>query len=195
MPRIPRFVTCAVIAVAVVWFCGWLIKREQPALAKYRIKRLLSRIEPWTASTNYSASGWRQLVTTAKAIQRADPKLASEALSQHQRRFAAQAGSLAVEQAKLFLLLQVVFDLPENAPDQQRVPFGDWMRGRSDLNPDGTINLAWPLAWNRGNPVLVAGCEGAAGSNYSVADEYAYLRYHFRYRDLSSFQTGGAGSR
>jgi hypothetical protein len=118
-------------------------------------------------------------------IQRADPRLSGESLADYLQGYANRPDQLAAEQGKVFLLLRVMFELPENAPPQQRLAFAGWTRGRSGLNEDGTVNLAWPVSWKQGQPRLVAGREGSAGSGYSVREDFAYLRYHFRYRDLS----------
>jgi hypothetical protein len=198
MLRYSKIVIYGAIAIAVVW-AGWLVmQRAQPAIAKYRLKRRFSQIEPWTASTNYSVAGWKHLVETAKAVQAvqktANPRLAGEALDEYLQRYASRLDQLPVEQAKLFLLLRVVFDLTESGPPRQRVSFGGPAPKRPDTNAGDAVSFAWPLSWNRGRPRLVAGCESAAGSAYRVKDEFEYLRYNFRYRDLSQVQTDdGAG--
>ena len=180
-----RIIFYGVTALLVVWIGGCLVKHGQPAYAKWKLKRLVQKIEPWTTSTNYSAEGWKQLAKAAKAFQNASPKLAGETLNDYLRGCARNPGQLPAEQGKVFLLLRVVFDLPANAPAGQRLTFANWTRGRSDLNKDGTINLSWPLFWDQGKPRLVAGCQGAAGSGYSAGDEFAHLRYKFKYRDLA----------
>src|SRR4030095_6367121 len=91
---------------------------------------------------------------------------------------------LAVEQGKVFLLLRVIFDLPEHAEAGRKFSFADWTRARTDENSDGTVNLAWPISFASGTPRLVAGREGNAGS-YSPRNEYTFLRYQFPMRDLS----------
>jgi len=188
MPRSSRVVIYGVLALVAVVLGVWLIKRVPPAYARYQLKRMVWKIEPWTASPNYSAAGWTHLVKTAKAIQGMDHKLAEAALDAHLRGFANKPAELADEEGKVFLLLRVVFDVRESGSAAQRFAFAGWTRGPSELNPDGTLNLAWPLAWNQGRPRLVAGRSGPEGSRYAVGDDYAYLRYHFSRRDLSSFQ-------
>jgi hypothetical protein len=195
MAQRTKYIIYGVAALVGVWL-GWgVVQRAQPALAKYRLKRQFSQIEPWTASTNYSAGGWKQLVKTAKAVQSASPSLAANALGEYLLRYAAQPAQLPVEQAKLFLLLRVVFDLPENGAPGPRASFGGPTGQRSDLNADGTVNLDWPLAWNQGRPRLVASCAGFADSAYSAKDEFTTLRYDFRPRDLAKVQLEDPGGR
>lgn len=194
MPRPSKIVIYGAIALLAVLFCSWLIKHGPPSFAKYRMKRLARRIEPWPSSTNYSVAGWTHLVKTAGLFQKADPKLAGEALAEYLRSYVGRPDELSSEQSKLFLLLRVVFELPESVPGGQRLSFCDWTRQNSGLNADGTANLAWPLSWNEGRPRLVAARPGTAAGDYAVRDEYVYLRYHFRYRNLSSFKLQGSGT-
>jgi len=185
----------SLLVVLVTLWVGWhllawttrglsrLVKHEQTVYAKWKLKREVRKMEPWTASTNYSAAGWKQLVETAKAFQGVTPKVAAETLSEHLQRYAGKP-ELFAEQGKVFLLLRAIFELPENASAGQRLTFAGWTQGRSDLNQDGSANLSWPLSWSQGKPQLVAGCEGAAG-NYPAGDEFAFMRYKFKYRELS----------
>ena len=196
MSRRSRIIISVCVALVTLW-AGWylvwwsarglsrLVNYEQTVYLKWKLKRQVRKIEPWTASTNYSAAGWTQLAKTARAFQNVTSKLAAETLNEHLKHCAGKPDQLSVEQGKVFLLLRAVFDLPENASAGQRLTFASWARGRSGLNPDGTVNLAWPLSWSQGKPRLVAGCEGAAGGSYSARDEYAFLRYKFKYRDLA----------
>ena len=196
MSRRSKIISSSLIVLVMVWV-GWhlmvwttkclgrLVKYEQTVYTKWKLKRQFQKIEPWMASTNYTTGGWKQLVKAAKAFQNASPKLAGEALNDYLRRYAKNPSQLPAEQGKVFLLLRVAFELPESAPVGQRLTFASWTRGRSDLNKDGTINLSWPLSWDQGKPRLVAGCEGTAGSGYYAGDEFAALRYKFKYRDLS----------
>ena len=190
MPKRSKIIAYAVIALAVVWVGGRIVKRAQPAYVKWKLKRELRDIEPWSSSTNYSASGWEHLIRAAGAFQRADPQLAEDVLEEHLRNSAGNPDQMSSEQGKLFLLLRMVFDLPEHAPARGRI-FDGWARGQSDLNADGTVNAAWPVSVDQGKPRLVAGREGAGGGGYSVRDEYTFLRYRFKYRDLSGIHVEG----
>jgi hypothetical protein len=158
----------------------------QPAFAKYSLKRAINKMEPWTASTNYSTAGWKQLVAAAKKFQASTPDLANAAVSDLLESNANKPG-LATVQAKTFLLLRMVFELPENSPGQP-VTTANYFRGYTDMNPDGTFNLAWPISLSAGPPRLVSGCEGSAGGNYSPQKEFNYLRFKFKYRDVTKIQ-------
>jgi hypothetical protein len=186
MIRKPKILAYGALALALIFLGPCAVRHLQPAFAKYRLKRAINKIEPWTASTNYSVAGWKQLVAAAKKFQDSTPDFANTAVGELLENNAGQPG-LAVAQAKIFLLLRMVFELPENSPGQPVIA-ANYFRGRSDMNPDGTFNLAWPISLSAGLPRLVSGCEGVAGDNYSPQKEFNYLRFHFKYRDLAKVQ-------
>jgi hypothetical protein len=186
MMRYKKMLVYGAVALAIILAGSWTFKRVQPVYGRYRLNRMIDRLEPWSASTNYSEAGWQQLIAAARTLQNLKPALARTVLGDYLQRYDGDPAQLAVAQGKVLLLLRVAFDFPENLPGAQRVPFGNWTRDHSDLNADGTINVAWPVLWNQGQPRLVAGCQGTAGSDYSVQKEFDYLRYRFKYRRLPS---------
>jgi hypothetical protein len=183
MPRLRKIVIYAAILLAVYLVLSWTGKRIMPIYARHKVKQAVKSIEPWPSSTNYTEAGWSRLIAAARVVQKAEPRLADEALVDYLSGFQQEPNQLDIEQGKVFLLLRAVFDLPEHST-AGRLTFDNWARGQTDVNPDGSFNLSWPLAWQNGQPHLVSGNSGSAGT-YSVRNEYTYLRYHFRYRDLS----------
>ena len=183
MPRLRKIIIYAAVLVAAYLVLSWVGKRVMPIYARHKVQHAVKGIEPWPASTNYSEAGWARLLKAARVVQKGEPRLVDEALVDYLASFQQEPNQLAVEQGKVFLLLRAVFDLPEHSA-AGRLTFDNWTRGNTDVNTDGTFNLSWPLIWQQGQPRLVSGCSGSAGS-YSVRNEYTYLRYHFRYRDLS----------
>ena len=137
------------------------IDEAHPAWTRHRLKSQVSKIEPWTATTDYSDNGWKQLIKTARSFQKADRTVAAEALTGYLEKFANDPNQLSIEQGKVYLLVRVVFNAPERG--SARIPFAQWERGNTDVNPDGTFNQAWPIMWNDGKPRLVAGRQGSAG--------------------------------
>ena len=82
--------------------------------------------------------------------------------------------------------MRCVFNLPENATNRPR--FYPWHENYTDVNPDGTVNVAWPLTWRTGRPRLVSGETGIQGivDLYHPAREYDYFLRHYAMRDLTS---------
>jgi len=165
---------------------SWVVRQVTPWFAKYQLKSRIAKIEPWGPSTAYSQEGWRQLVRSARVLQECKPALTARVLEEYLQDFSSQPAQLNVAQGRAFLLLRVVFDLPDRAQGGPLISAAGWKRGQSELNPDGSFNQAWPILWNQGHPQLVSGCEGVAGSDYSAAKEFAMFRYRFKLRDLSS---------
>jgi len=186
MMKKPKILVYAALALVLLFLGPCTVRHLRPAFAKYQLKRAINKIEPWTASTNYGPAGWKQLVAAAKKYQTSAPELANVTVGELLEKNAGQPG-LAVLQAKVFLLQRMVFELPENSPGQPMIS-ANYFRGRTDINPDGTFNLAWPISLGAGPPRLVSGCDGLAGENYSPQKEFNYLRFHFKYRDLARVQ-------
>ncbi len=183
MSRLRKIAIYAAVLLAAYLVLSWVGKRVMPIYARHRIQHAIQGIEPWPSSTNYSETGWTRLLKATRIVQKSSPRLVNEVLVNYLAGFQQDPNQLAVEQGKIFLLLRMVFELPEHSTAEP-LGFEHWTRGKTDVNPDGTHNLSWPLAWEQGRPHLVSGCSGSAGS-YSVGNEYTYLRYHFPYRNLS----------
>jgi hypothetical protein len=186
MIRKPKILVYGALALALIFLGPCTVRHLRPEFAKYHLKHAINKIEPWTASTNYSRAGWKQLVAAAKTFKGSASELANAAVGELLESNAGQPG-LAITQAKIFLLLRMVFELPENSPGQPVIA-ANYFRGHTDMNPDGTFNVAWPISLSAGQPRLVSGCEGVAGDNYSPQKEFNYLRFHFKYRDLAKVQ-------
>jgi hypothetical protein len=188
MPDMMRYrkpILAGLIALIVVFFGIKIVRAIYPVIVKARLNHAIGKIEPWTISTSYSDAAWKKLVNAAERFQNANPKLAKQVIANRIKNASAKPNQLAVEQGKIFLLSRVVFDLPENG--SQRIPGAEWERGQTDVNPDGTINVAWPIVWNHGKPSLASGRIGDAGA-YSATNEYEFLRFRYKYRDLSTFE-------
>jgi hypothetical protein len=159
---------------------------------KDTLEKSLSQIDPWPNwSTNYAQTNWVKLVKLAKSLQQMNPEIVEAALSNYQGR----RGNLLDEDAirddgKVYLLMRIVFDLPESTPMGKGTRyFAGWVSQRTEVNADGTVSLAWPIAWNRGHPMLISGCIGLQGINarYRAAAEYDYFYHKYKMRDLSAW--------
>jgi hypothetical protein len=199
LTKLPKPVTClfTVLTVAgVVQSQG----RASTTLSVAHLEALMRPIEPWPGwGTNYSRSNWVLLVAAAKVIQGSSAATVGKALERYQmgnstNRDLQPLSKELDNDTKLYLLMRVVFDLPEALQlPKKRLPFafGCWaglfLKQDGETNTDGTFNLAWPIRWNRGHPALLAGWIGYEGPRYHAAGEYHYFRQKYRFRDLSSF--------
>jgi len=184
MFRHTKIIVTVAAALLALLLLTWLGRQVAPWYSRHQLESRMAQIEPWGSSTAYSEAGWKHLIQTARACQEASSALTAAALEEHLQSFSAKPDDLPIAQGKVFLLLRVMFDLPDSTPAGPGVSLAGWNRGGTDVNPDGTFDQAWPLLWNQGRPRLVSGRNGAAGAEYSAAKEYAMLRYRFKYREL-----------
>jgi hypothetical protein len=199
---------------SILVLCG-LICLANPKLAVLNCRELddlLTTISPWPpegvpASKEYSRTNWNRLLTLAKYVKGCEPESVIKALTEYENRspfrkaiidldklsdhtlpqFDANAfEKLIGEDAKLFLLMRVVFALPEHAPSRPR--FYPWHENHTDINPDDTVNVSWPITWTNGRPELMSGDPGIQGvvDLYLPAEEYSYFLRHYPMRDLTS---------
>lgn len=180
MPNLRKIVIYVLAFVVVLWAANWLGKRAKPAYAKWRLTQALTKIEPWPATTNYSAHAWKQLTKAARVLQKTEPELAGSVLSEYLKKYAGQPAQLAVEHGKVFLLLRMVFDITD-----EHIESSASASQRSGSGLDAIQSAAWPIRWYDGQPVLVSGYPSTPLFRQPVADEYNALRYRYKYRDLS----------
>lgn len=183
MPKIPRLLLFAVLGLAALLLMLWIFGRLQPLWTQRGLQTAIQRIEPWGPTTNYSAAGWQRLANAARLLRATPPALAEKALAGLDTGPEAESRKL-----RAFLLLRFAFDLPEDGAVTDRAPARPELPAPGELNPDGTANLAWPIAWNNGRPVLVAGSQGALAPDYAPHRDYNFLRSKYRFRDLGGFQ-------
>lgn len=147
----------------------------------------IRQVAPWNATTNYDARAWRRLIDVARQACSAESNVVDLALSEY---FDDSVKNVSWDDSsRAFLLLRVMFDLPENADLTNCFTSRSWMKGaRLEINADGTANLAWPLVWNNGQPYLVHRAEGYSGRPYRPALEYRYLLRTYPKRNLSGKQ-------
>jgi len=141
----------------------------------------LDSLPPWSHDEPFSDEDWAKYVEAARQVQEADPETITAVLDAFIKRAASE--ECYENESKPFLLMRLVFDLPEAAPERERFSFKGWANWPA---PDsrGYVSLAWPLSWRSGRPEVVAAYAGSAGRSYAASEEYRYLRERFPYRDL-----------
>ena len=148
------------------------------------VQSLLSRfrmLAPWSNAQDFFEEDWRRYTDTALLVQKSEPKDVERALA----RFLDEPDGFTgiKNETRLFLLMRIVFDLPDCGPTSQRSVFKGWVNWPAP-DADGNVNLSWPVDWQDGRPVLLAHFEGADGPRYGAVEEYRYLLTRFPFRDL-----------
>lgn len=183
MPKLSRLVLYAAVGIAALVLMLWIFNRLQPLWEQRGLQHAIRKLEPWDATTNYPAAGWSRLAAASKLLRATPSALAERVLAG-----CATGPDAEVNRLKCFLLLRFAFDLPENGSAAERAPSRPPEPAPGEANPDGSVNLAWPLAWNGGRPHLVSGSQGALDPGYLPQQDFTFLRYQARYRDLTTFQ-------
>ena len=132
---------------------------------------------------SFHATEWQHFVDTAALIQRCRADDVREALAKFVSEVTTnRPPGPGAPESKVFLLLRVVFDLPDDAPIVERRSYVGWMNWPDGDN--GRVNLAWPIEWNEGRPRLIDRCVGRVGGPYDAPAEYEYFLAKYRFRDL-----------
>jgi hypothetical protein len=140
-------------------------------------------LPPWHSDRGFSDEDWQRYLDAAHLVQHSEPADVEHALA----RFLDEAdGFTGVEnETRLFLLLRVVFDLPERVPAGERRVFKGWVNW-PEPDAEGNVNLSWPVSWQGGRPVLLARFEGADGPRYGAGEEYRHLFASAPVRELGT---------
>ena len=140
-------------------------------------------LAPWSQRRDFSKEEWDNYLKVAGAVQQSPPEVVESALDRFMQEALHEEFKGYESESKLFLLMRVVFDLPEVAPANQRRSFKGWVNW-PEADSEGYVNLAWPLSWEAAKPRLIAPYEGSEGIPYAASQEYRYLLKHFPYRRL-----------
>jgi hypothetical protein len=145
------------------------------------LKSSFDSLRTWTQRDAFSPEDWANYIKVAKLVQETEPEIVETALDQFVKAATLEPFTGYESESKVFLLMRVVFELPEIGPEQSRAMFKVWTNWpQADMQ--GNVSLTWPITWRSGRPELMAGYEGSEGKPYPAAAEYRYLRDHFSYR-------------
>ena len=137
----------------------------------------------WTSRSAFSESDWRNYVQRARQLQTLDDQVVEAVLERFMQLATSDTLDGSEPESIPFILMRIVFDLPESAPSAQRRSFKGWTNW-PEPNAVGIVSLAWPVSWELEPPRLVADYEGSEGRPYAAASEYAFLRRSYPLRNL-----------
>ena len=140
-------------------------------------------LKTWSNATGFTKDNWRDYIQVAQRVQQTEPQLVENALDVFIKEAVREPFTGYTSESKPFLLMRVVFDLPESVPAAARVIFKDWVNWPAP-DAEGNVSLAWPISWQTGQPQLVASYEGSEGKPYAAAAEYRHLRANYPPRTL-----------
>lgn len=154
--------------------------KARPGMSESEILSAITQIDPWSGN-KYTEESWKRLLAAAEGIRDSDPEAVERAIAKFIKKTARRDDNVQ-QWSKVFLLLRVMFELPEDAPQSDAKFFGGWLIPNRVQKVEGSVNLAWPIEWNNGDPRLVAPYSGYQGTGYLAQFEYAYYlkKYPFR---------------
>ncbi len=154
-----------------------------------QLAQLISSLPGWSSESKYNSNDWKRMTEVAFIFQSAETQKVAEAFQLFTVRNTNDFHGDYLESSKPFILLRVMFDLPEHAKVRPGGP--GWLTLRRDLNRDGSVNVGWPIIWSGqgGKPSLASEYLGYEGSPYDPKADYIFLSGHFKKRDLSGFLT------
>jgi hypothetical protein len=145
-------------------------------------------LAPWTSASAFGAPEWAEYRRVAGLVLHTDPEVVTEA-DRFVREALDEEFTGSEPESAVFLLMRVLFDLPEAAPELMRVSQKGWVNWPTP-NEHGQVSLAWPISWASGSPELTASYEGSMGRPYSAGREYRDFLERFDFRKLDE----GGGS-
>jgi hypothetical protein len=146
------------------------------------IKRLHS-LAPWQNQVEFTADEWERYIELARLVQATDPDTVEAALDEFVRQVSQQPFTEYEGDSKPFILMRVVFELPERASADERRSFKGWVNW-PDADANNQVNLSWPVSWAGGSPKLISTYEGFEGLPYAAGMEYRHFLQNYPYRKL-----------
>jgi hypothetical protein len=151
---------------------------------KKQLIESFDRLSPWTTPEDFGEREWKDYIKVAQVIQKSEPETVKSALTDFMKKAINEEYKGYESESKIFLLMRIAFDLPEEAPEKARFSFKGW-ENWPEPDDQGYVSLAWPISWGGNLPKLEASYEGSMGQPYRAVEEYQYLLDHFNYRNLT----------
>ena len=146
---------------------------------------LFHALDPWKNIDSYTDETWANYIKVAKIIQSIPIDTTTIAI----QKFMKEANLLDESYegyehgSKVFILLRVVFNLPETIPAENSFAFIGW-NNWPDPDAQNNINPGWPVTWKSGNPKLQGSYEGSLGQSYQAVLEFQFLLDNYPFRNL-----------
>lgn len=140
-------------------------------------------LKTWPTEGDLTNSDWNNYVRIAKLVQNTDSELVKKSMDAFISKITIDDPRDEYE-SKLFLLMRVVFKLPEAAPKEDLRSFKGWNNWSSSYLETDRANLSWPVSWKNGNPSLLSNYSGSEGLPYSASSEYEYFLKKYPFREL-----------
>ena len=146
--------------------------------------KLIIKIPSWL-SWNNSTSASTQLVNIARQVQYStSPAALQNSLVNYEKLFAGTS-EYDAQMSKVYLMLRVMYNLPQETPNTNIKTFGGWTH--PCIGTGSFYNLSWPVYVSQspsGFQVSVSEFTGFIGRGYDAAGELNYFNNNFQKRNL-----------
>ena len=128
-------------------------------------------LKAWTDSTGYTYYDNQHLIQNATALS----QLTDAEILQGVTQYASYYAGCIPSMSKLFLILRVIYNVPNSIPMAMGRSYGSWIRPQADLTA-ATYNPLWPLDWDSfPAPVVLHAYMGYLGAPYNAVGEAQYF--------------------
>lgn len=142
--------------------------------------KLIYRLKAWDYATTST-----ELVNTARQVQQTtNPSSLRNSLVNYENTFAG-TGEYVAQMSKVYLLLRVMYQLPQSMNSSNAKTFGGWIH--PSIANGSTYNMSWPVSVTQspnGIMVMIDKYRGFIGRGYNAAAELDYFNTNFDRRNL-----------
>jgi hypothetical protein len=183
------FIRCSIVIAAALTLAGCASHRPNgiasadDSVDPKELAAAIQQLPPWPYRGQSEATDLSKYLVVAAVAQRSTDDIFLKALGQYFE----MTDFKDDEDSKVFLLLRVVFDVPEDAPASELVPSKGWVNWPEPV--DGRVSIAWPLSFKGEEVRLVAYSVGSMGPSYNWPGEYNRFRTKYRFRPLEKLHT------
>jgi hypothetical protein len=147
-------------------------EKQTPAQLAQRI----ASIAPWSSYVAYSQADWDKILDVANELNQSNSDSVRAALSIFSGQAAQVDATHYLEISKAFILIRVMFRLPESEIR------GNWARGGGWIADQSSKGPGWPVVWRRGRPKLASPFLAYDGIAYDPVSDYEQIRKTYRKR-------------
>ncbi|MCF8309637.1 MAG: hypothetical protein K9I68_11565 [Bacteroidales bacterium] len=136
-------------------------------------------LTPWS-DRSYTEADNNLLRENAQQLQRLSTTEIMNGIEEYSTYYKGETDALS----KLYIMMRILFDVPEFTPMDQAQSFGGWIKPEQLITGEQT-SLLWPLGFDEGPiPVVKHDFMGYAGTSYNAVDEAQYFMEQFGRREF-----------
>jgi|GEM_PF-1253808 len=137
-------------------------------------------LKPWTDTAAYTMTDNLMLLQQAMSLSALSDSEMTKGVKDYTGYYKDQIEDLS----KLFLVLRIIYNVPDSIPITQAKIFGGWVKPTSELTGE-YYKIAWPVATDpQGHPFVRYTYMGYLGAPYNAVNELEYFIHTFGRRQF-----------